>query len=253
MSVVRLCGLLIAAIISSGQNAGPACAQDYPTRQVTIVVPFAPGGSVDFIGRLVGQKLAERLGRPVIVENRPGAGSATGTLTVTKSAPDGYTLLVAPSGTFAINPTLYKQLSYDPVSDLIPVALVVRDPLLLVVNPALPVKSVADLIRLAKERPGKLSFASPGAGTSLHLLGEFLKVTAGIEMVHVPYRGGAPAMQDLVAGQVDLMFADPATGVPQVQAGKVRALGVSSATRLPAALDIPTVAEAGLPGFEMVW
>ena len=252
MTVVRLRVLLIAAIIASSQNAGPASAQDYPTRQITIVVPFAPGGSVDFIGRLVGQKLAERLGRPVIVENRPGAGSATGTLTVTKAAPDGYTLLVAPSGTFAINPTLYKQLSYDPASDLIPVALVVRDPLLLVVNPALPVKSVADLIRLAKERPGKLSFASPGAGTSLHLLGEFLKVTAGIEMVHVPYRGGAPAMQDLVAGQVDLMFADPATGVPQAQAGKVRALGVSSATRLPAAPDIPTVAEAGLPGFEMV-
>jgi tripartite-type tricarboxylate transporter receptor subunit TctC len=252
MTVVRLCVLLIAAIIASSQNAGPAVAQDYPTRQVTIVVPFAPGGSVDFIGRLVGQKLAERLGRPVIVENRPGAGSATGTLAVTKAAPDGYTLLLAPSGTFAINPTLYKQLSYDPASDLIPVALVVRDPLLLVVNPTLPVKSVADLIRLAKEKPGKLSFASPGAGTSLHLLGEFLKVTAGIEMVHVPYRGGAPAMQDLVAGQVDLMFADPATGVPQAQAGKVRALGVSSATRLPAAPDIPTVAEAGLPGFEMV-
>jgi tripartite-type tricarboxylate transporter receptor subunit TctC len=252
MTVVRLCVLLIAAIIAATQNAGPAFAQDYPTRQVTIVVPFAPGGSVDFIGRLVGQKLSERLGRPVIVENRPGAGSATGTLAVTKAAPDGYTLLVAPSGTFAINPTLYKQLGYDPANDLIPVALVVRDPLLLVVNPNLPVKSVADLIRLAKERPGKLSFASPGAGTSLHLLGEFLKVTAGIEMVHVPYRGGAPAMQDLVAGQVDLMFADPATGVPQAQAGKVQALGVSSATRLPAAPDIPTVAEAGLPGFEMV-
>ncbi len=252
MTLVRRCVLLIAALTVASQPAGPAFAQDYPTRQVTIVVPFAPGGSVDFIGRLVGQKLSERLGRPVIIENRPGAGSATGTLAVTKAAPDGYTLLVAPSGTFAINPTLYKQLSYDPASDLIPVALVVRDPLLLVVNPALPVKSVADLIRLAKERPGKLSFASPGAGTSLHLLGEFLKVTAGIEMVHVPYRGGAPAMQDLVAGQVDLMFADPATGVPQVQAGKVRALGVSSATRLPAAPDIPTVAEAGLPGFEMV-
>jgi tripartite-type tricarboxylate transporter receptor subunit TctC len=252
MTLVRRCVPLIAALTVASQPTGPAFAQDYPTRQVTIVVPFAPGGSVDFIGRLVGQKLSERLGRPVIIENRPGAGSATGTLAVTKAAPDGYTLLVAPSGTFAINPTLYKQLSYDPASDLIPVALVVRDPLLLVVNPALPVKSVADLIRLAKERPGKLSFASPGAGTSLHLLGEFLKVTAGIEMVHVPYRGGAPAMQDLVAGQVDLMFADPATGVPQVQAGKVRALGVSSATRLPAAPDIPTVAEAGLPGFEMV-
>jgi tripartite-type tricarboxylate transporter receptor subunit TctC len=252
MRIVRLCVLLVAVMIGASRTVVPAVAQDYPTRPVTIVVPFAPGGSVDFIARLVGQKLAERLGRPVIVENRPGAGSATGTLAVTKAAPDGYTLLLAPSGTFAINPTLYKQLSYDPVKDLTPVALVVRDPLLLLVNPTLPVKSVADLIKLAKEKPGKLSFASSGAGTSLHLLGELLKTTAGIDMVHVPYRGGALAMQDVVGGQVDLMFADPATGVPQAQAGKVRALGVSSATRLPAAPDIPTVAEAGLPGFEMV-
>jgi len=252
MTVVRLCVLLIAALCWSSPGAGPALAQDYPTRPVTIIVPFAPGGSVDFIGRLVGQKLSDRLGRPVIVENRPGAGSATGALAVSKAAPDGYTLLLAPSGTFAINPTLYKQLSYDPAKDLIPVALVVRDPLLLLVNPSLPVKSVADLIKLAKEKPGKLSFASSGAGTSLHLLGELLKTSAGIDMVHVPYRGGALAMQDLLAGQVDLMFADPATGVPQAQAGKARALGVSSATRLPAAPDIPTVAEAGLPGFEMV-
>jgi tripartite-type tricarboxylate transporter receptor subunit TctC len=252
MRIVRLCVVLFAAAIGLSRSVVLALAQDYPTRPVTIVVPFAPGGSVDFIGRLVGQKLGERLGRPVIVENRPGAGSATGTLAVTKAAPDGHTLLLAPSGTYAINPTLYKQLSYDPAADLIPVALVVRDPLLLVVNPTLPVKSVADLIKLAKEKPGKLSFASTGAGTSLHLLGELLKTTAGIDMVHVPYRGGALALQDVIAGQVDLMIADPATGVPQVQAGKVRALGVSSATRLPAAPDIPTVAEAGLPGFEMV-
>src|SRR5262245_23165104 len=250
MAVARLWVLLLAAAI---WPSAPAVAQDdYPTRQITIVVPFAPGGSVDFIGRVVGQKLSERLARPVIVENRPGAGSATGALAVTKSAPDGYTLLLAPSGTYAINPTLYKQLGYDPAKDLAPVALVVRDPLLLVVNPTLPVKSVADLVNLAKARPRPLSFASPGAGTSLHLLGELLKTTAGIDIVHVPYRGGAPAIQDLIAGQVHMMFADPATGVPQVQAGKVRALGVSSATRLPAAPDIPTVAEAGLPGFEMV-
>src|SRR5262245_49747879 len=203
MTVVRLCVLLIAALCWSSLDAGRALAQDYPTRPVTIVVPFAPGGSVDFIGRLVAQKLTDRLGRPVIVENRPGAGSATGALAVTKAAPDGYTLLLPPSGTFAINPTRYKQLSYDPAKDLVPVALVVRDPLLLLVNPTLPVKSVADLIKLAKEKPGKLSFASSGAGTSLHLLGELLKTTAGIDMVHVPYRGGGPAMQDLIGGQVD--------------------------------------------------
>ena len=231
MAVARLCVLLVAATIGASQHFGAALAQDYSARQVTIVVPFTPGGSVDFIARLTGQKLSERLGRPVIIENRPGAGSATGTVAVTKAAPDGATLLLAPSGTFAINQTLYRQLSYDPAKDLIPVALVVRDPLLLLVNPTLPVKTVADLVKLAKEKPGKLSFASSGAGTSLHLLGELLKTTAGVDMVHVPYRGGGPAMQDLIAGQVDLMFADPATGVPQAQDGKVRALGVSSATR----------------------
>jgi tripartite-type tricarboxylate transporter receptor subunit TctC len=229
-----------------------ARAQDYPARPVTLIVPFAPGASVDTIGRMVGQKLSERLGKPVIVENRPGAGSATGTIAVARAAPDGYTLLLAPSGTYAINPTLYKQLPYDPVKELAPVALVNLDPLLLVVNPSLPVHSVSDLIKLAKEKPGQLSFASPGAGTSLHLLGELLKTTAGINMVHVPYRGGAPALQDVIAGQVQLMFSDPASAVPQAKAGKVRALGVSSSTRLPAAPEIPTVAEAGLPGFAMV-
>jgi tripartite-type tricarboxylate transporter receptor subunit TctC len=242
--------LFLAIAAGSGQSPAPAAAQDYPAKPITLTVPFAPGGSVDFIGRILAQKLSERFGKPVIVENRPGAGSATGTLAVSKSSPDGYTLLLAPSGTYAINPTLYKKLSYDPAKDLVPVALVVRDPLLLVVNPSLPVHSVSDLIKLAKEKPGQLSFASPGAGTSLHLLGELLKTTAGIQMVHVPYRGGAPALQDVIAGQVQLMFSDPATGVPQAKAGKVRALGVSSATRLPAAPEIPTVAEAGLPGFE---
>jgi tripartite-type tricarboxylate transporter receptor subunit TctC len=249
MKTARVWTLLLTAV-AWWAAANATLAQNYPTRQVTIVVPFAPGGSVDFIGRIVAQKLSERLGKPVIVENRPGAGSATGALAVSKSPADGYTLLLAPSGTYAINPTLYKKLSYDPAKDFIPVALVVRDPLLLVVNPSLPVQSVADLVKLAKEKPGQLSFASPGAGTSLHLLGELLKTTAGIQMVHVPYRGGAPALQDVIAGQVQLMFVDPATGVPQAQAGKVRALGVSSSMRLPAAPDIPTVAEVGLPGFE---
>jgi len=251
MTFVRVSAVLLTAVAWSAQSTATAVAQDYPARQITLVVPFAPGGSVDFIGRIVAQNLSERLGKPVIVENRPGAGSATGTLAVTKAAADGYTLLLAPSGTYAINPTLYKKLSYDPANDLVPVALLVLDPLLLVVNPSLPVHSVSDLVKLAKQKPGQLSFASPGAGTSLHLLGELLKTTAGIDMVHVPYRGGAPALQDVISGQVQLMFSDPATGVPQAQAGKVRALGVSSASRLPAAPDIPTVAEAGLPGFEI--
>jgi tripartite-type tricarboxylate transporter receptor subunit TctC len=155
-----------------------ASAQDYPQRQVTIVVPFGAGGSVDIVGRLVAQKLTERLGKPFIVENRPGAGTATATTAVAKSAPDGHTLLFAPSGTFAINPTLYKQLAYDPLKDLTMVALVTRDPLVLVVNPSLPVNSIADLVKYAKENPKKVSFASTGPGTSLTLLGELLKFTA---------------------------------------------------------------------------
>lgn len=225
-----------------------ASAQDYPQRQVTIVVPFGAGGSVDIVGRLVAQKLTERLGKPFIVENRPGAGTATATTAVAKSAPDGHTLLFAPSGTFAINPTLYKQLAYDPLKDLTMVALVTRDPLVLVVNPSLPVNSIADLVKYAKENPKKVSFASTGPGTSLTLLGELLKFTAGIDIVSVGYRSGAQGLQDVVAGQVQMMFADPASGIVQAQAGKVRALAVSSATRLAIAPDLPTFAQAGLPG-----
>ena len=236
-----------AVVALAAAYAGPVTAQDYPQRQVTIVVPFAAGGSVDIVGRLVAQKLTERLGKPFIVENRPGAGTATATTAVAKSAPDGHTLLFAPSGTFAINPTLYKQLAYDPLKDLTMVALVTRDPLVLVVNPSLPVNSVADLVKYAKENPGKVSFAATGAGTSLTLLGELLKFSAKIDIVSVNYRGGAQGLQDVIAGQVHMMFSDPASGVVQARAGKVRALGVSSATRLPIAPDVPTISEAGLP------
>jgi len=246
MSVLRTAFAFIAGLGFSVLAPG-IHAQDYPSRQVTIVVPFAAGGSVDIVGRLVAQKLSERLGKPFIVENRPGAGTATATIAVAKSAPDGHTLLFAPSGTFAINPTLYKQLAYDPLKDLTYVALVTRDPLLLVVNPSLPVHSVADLVKYAKENPGKVSFATTGPGTSLSLLGELLKTTAKIDIVPVSYRGGAPALQDVIAGQVHIMFSDPASGVVQAQAGKVRALGVSSATRLPIVPDVPTISEAGLP------
>jgi tripartite-type tricarboxylate transporter receptor subunit TctC len=244
MSSVRLtlCTIAVALAFSS-----QIAAQDYPSRQVTIVVPFAAGGSVDIVGRLVAAKLTERLGKPFIVENRPGAGTATATTAVAKSPPDGHTLLFAPSGTFAINPTLYKQLAYDPLKDLTMVALVTRDPLVLVVNPSLPVHSVAELVKYAKDNPGKVSFAATGAGTSLTLLGELLKNIAKIDIVSVNYRGGAQGLQDVIAGQVHMMFSDPASGVVQAQAGKVRALGVSSATRLAVAPDIPTITEGGLP------
>jgi tripartite-type tricarboxylate transporter receptor subunit TctC len=243
----RLIPGFVAACLAAALST-PAMAQDYPQRQVTIVVPFGAGGSVDIVGRLVAQKLTERLGKPFIVENRPGAGTATATTAVAKSAPDGHTLLFAPSGTFAINPALYKQLAYDPLKDLTMVALVTRDPLVLVVNSALPVKSVPELIKYAKDNPRKVSFATTGPGTSLTLLGELLKFTAGIDIVSVGYRSGAQGLQDVVAGQVQMMFSDPASGIVQAQAGKVRALAVSSATRLAIAPDLPTFAEAGLPG-----
>src|SRR6185503_3619106 len=169
-----------------------AAATDYPTRPVTLVVPFAPGGGTEFLARLLAQRLEQRLGKPFVIENRPGAGGVTGALSVARAAPDGHTLLMAPSPVMAINVTLHKKLPYDPVTDFVPLALVVLSPYVLVVNPSLPVRSVRDLIRLAKERPGQLSFASAGAGTPHHLFSELLKSVTGVEMTHVPYRGSIP-------------------------------------------------------------
>ncbi|MGA8413982.1 MAG: tripartite tricarboxylate transporter substrate-binding protein, partial [Xanthobacteraceae bacterium] len=221
-------------------------AQDYPTHAVTIVVAFAPGASSDIVARTFGARLAERLGKPFIVENKPGAGSVIAASAVAKAPPDGHTILIAPSGTLTINPTLYRNLPYDPMKDFAFVAHTASFPLVLVVNPALPVKSVADLIRLAKEKPGQLTFASSGPGTSIHLTGELFKTMAGIEMTHVPYKGPSPALSDIIAGHVQMIFADPGSAVPLVRDGKVRALGVSSASRFDALPDVPTIAEAGV-------
>ena len=236
-----LAGLFIAA-------PGARC-QDYPTRPIILIVPFAPGGSVDIVARIAGQKLAERLGKPVVVENRPGGSTLVAASAVAKASPDGYTLMIAPSGTLAINATLYNKLPYDPLRDFAAVALITVVPLVLVVNPALPVRSVPDLISLSKEKPGLLSYASAGAGSSLHLAAELFKGLTGIELTHVPYKGGAPAMSDVVAGHVSLMFADTGVALPQIREGNVRALGVSSTARLSAAPDIPSIAEA-VPGYD---
>lgn len=225
-------------------------AQDYPARPVMLVVPVAPGGSIDIVACMTGQKLAERLGKPILVENRPGGATIIAASAVAKAAPDGYTLLIAPSGTLAINATLYKRLPYDAVKDFAPAALVVTVPFVLVVNPALPVRSVADLVKLAKEKPGELSYASSGAGSAPHLAGELLKALAGIEMTHVPYKGGAPGLNDVIAGHVSAVFGDAGSALPQIRGGKVRALGVSSTARIPAAPDIPPIAETGVPGFD---
>jgi tripartite-type tricarboxylate transporter receptor subunit TctC len=235
--------LVLALVLSQGTHA-----QDYPTRPVTLVVPYAPGAATDTIARLLGQKLEQRLGKPVVVENRTGAGTVIGASYVARATPDGHTLLHATSTTMAINVRLYKKLAYDPAKDFVPVALVAGVPFILVVNPDLPVRSVADLVALARTRP--LSFASSGPGSAAHLYAELLKSMTGIVMTHVPYRGLAPALNDLVAGHVSLMFGDFGTSLELVRAGKLRALGVSTAERNQAAPDLPTIAEAGLPGYE---
>jgi tripartite-type tricarboxylate transporter receptor subunit TctC len=242
--------LRLTAAAVAGLSASPlAWTQDYPTRAVTIVVPFTPGGSTDIIARMLAQRLEQRLGKSFVVENRPGAGTIIGATAVAKTAPDGYVLLMAPSSTMAVNVTLYKKLPYDPPTDFIPLAGLARVPFVLLVNPSLPVHSLLELIAYAKARPGQLSFASVGPGVPHHLYAELLMSTAGIAMTHVPYKGSAPALNDVVAGHIPLMFCDFAPAVGMLRAGKVRPLGVTTRTRVPAFPDIPPIAEAGLPEF----
>ena len=244
---VVLIGLAFVALADNAVWAQER-AQDYPSRQVNFVVPFAPGGGTDIIGRLVGQKLSDRFGKPFIIENRPGAGTVTAAAQVAKSAPDGYTIMMATSGTMAMNTTLYKTLPYHPGKDLLLVAVVANVPFVLVVNPALPVASVADLVKLAKERP--LSYGSGGAGAFHHLMGELFKTTLNIPMTHVPYKGTLPALNDVVAGHIQLMFSDLAPAYPLIQAGKLRALGVTTAQRAAAAPELAPLTEVGVPGFD---
>jgi tripartite-type tricarboxylate transporter receptor subunit TctC len=239
---------LALALIALAAVPGAAQDNDYPNRQVSFVVPFAPGGGTDILGRLVGQKLSDRFGKPFVVENRPGAGTVMAAVQVARSAPDGYTIMMATSGTLAMNQTLYKKLPYEPGKDLVPVALVAYVPFVLVVNPDLPVKSVADLVRLAKERP--LTYGSGGAGAFHHLMGELFKATMGIQMTHVPYKGTLPALNDVIAGHIQLMFSDLAPAYPMITAGNVRALGVTTAQRTFLAPELPSLAEAGVPGFD---
>jgi tripartite-type tricarboxylate transporter receptor subunit TctC len=230
----------------------PASAEDYPARAVTIVNPFAPGGGTDLLARMVAQKLEQRLGQSFVIENKTGAGSIIAAVAVQKAAPDGYTLLMAPTPTMATNVSLYKSLPYDPLADFVPLALLAQTPFVLIVNPDLPVKSVAELIAYSKANPGKLTFASVGPGVPHHLYMEMLKSMTGITASYVPYRGSLPALNDVVAGHVPMMFCDfgPATGA--LQSGKVRPLGVTSKYRVPGYPDIPPIAEAGVPGFEAV-
>ncbi len=239
--------------LAAGAAALPAVsriarAQSYPLRPVRVIVGFAAGGTTDLLARMIGQWLSERLGQPFLIENRPGAGTNIATEAVVKSAPDGYTLLmVSPPNT--INATLYEKLNFNFLRDIAAVAAIARVPNVMEVNPSVPASTVAEFIAYAKANPGKLSFASAGVGSSQHLSGEMFKMMAGVDMVHVPYRGGAPALTDLIGGQVQLMFDNVSSSIEHIRAGKLRPLAVSTATRSDALPDIPTVGDV-LPGFE---
>ena len=231
-------------------TAAPAQAQSYPSRQVTILVPFAAGGGTDLLGRLVAQKLEAKLGKPFVIENRPGAGTTIAAMAAVRAAPDGHTLMHATSSTMAINVTMYKQLQYEPLKDLVPVALMSASPFFLVTNPKFPVQSVQELIAYAKKNPDALNYGSGGLGSMHHLSTELLASLSGIKMTHVPYKATPPALNDLLAGNIQVLFGDTTSLLPLIQQGTVRALAVSTAQRTEAAPDIPTVAEAGVPGFE---
>jgi tripartite-type tricarboxylate transporter receptor subunit TctC len=229
----------------------PADAQGYPTRPVTIIVPYASGGATDILARILGDGLSKKLGQPFIVENRAGAGTVIAANAVAKANPDGYTLLMGTSTPLAINATLHRHLSYDPVKDFVPLALVAKVPFVLVVNPDLPARSVAELIAYAKEHPGKLSYGTSGPGSPHHLYMELFKSMTGIDLVHVPYKGSVPALQDVMAGNIPVMFVDVAPSLNLIKAGKIRAIGVSSAVRIPELPEVPPVGDA-VKGFEAV-
>jgi tripartite-type tricarboxylate transporter receptor subunit TctC len=239
--------------LAAGAAALPAVsriawAQSYPTRPVRIIVPFAPAGSTDIVARLIGQWLSERLGQQFVIDNRPGGGGNIGTEAVVRAPADGYTLLLV-GGSNAINATLYDKLNFNFIRDIAPVGSVIRFPYVMVVNPSVPAKSVPEFIAYAKTSPGKINYASAGTGTATHLTGELFKMMAGVDMVHVPYRGGGPALTDLLAGQVQVMFPTTVSSIGYIRAGRLRALAVTAATRSDALPDIPTVAEF-VPGYE---
>jgi tripartite-type tricarboxylate transporter receptor subunit TctC len=221
-----------------------ASAQDYPNRAIKIIIPFPPGGPTDLLGRAIAQGLSEAWGQPVIAENKPGAAGNLGVDLAAKSPPDGYTLAVVPAGNISVNPTLFPKLPYKQ-SDLAPITMLATVENVLVVNPGIPAKNMAELVALAKAKPGSITYASPGAGAQAHLLGEMLSVEANVQLVHVPYKGIGPALNDLLGGQVSMMFPQTSSALPHIQAGKLRAIGVTSLKRSPVLPETPTIAEQG--------
>jgi tripartite-type tricarboxylate transporter receptor subunit TctC len=239
--------LIVFAVVAAFSAA--ACGAEFPSKPLRLIVPSAPGGGIDFTARVIAAQLTNLLGKSVVVDNRAGASGIMGSDTVAKAVPDGHTLLMA-SSSLSVAPHIYKNVPYDIVKDFATVSLVARSPNLLVVHPSVQAKSVQELIALAKVEPNKLSYGSSGAGNAGHLAGELFSGMAGVKMVHIPYKGGAPAMVDLLAGQIQLIFSSAPTAVPQVKAGKIRALAVTTAKRSVILPELPTVAESGLPGFE---
>jgi tripartite-type tricarboxylate transporter receptor subunit TctC len=249
MKVLLFASTFAVMVTAHAQTASTSSGQAYPTKPVRIVVPFPAGGTSDILARAVGQKLGDEMKQQFVVDNRPGAGANIGAEMVAKAAPDGYTLLLA-STIHTINPSLYSKLGYDPIKDFAPVALIAATSQVLAVHNSVPVKTLKEFIAYAKKRPGELNYSSAGSGSQPHLTAELFKTMTGVNIVHVPYKGAPPAMIDLLAGQVALTFATAPSAVPHVKAGKLRALGVSTAQRITALPDVPTIAEGGVPGFE---
>jgi tripartite-type tricarboxylate transporter receptor subunit TctC len=245
--MIRFALALLAALVVGG--VASAQAQSYPSRPVKFVVPYPPGGAADILARLIGQRLSEKLGQPVVIENKPGAGTAIGTDAVAKSAPDGTTILMGTVSSHALAPAMNANVGYDPVKDFAPISLVASLPFVLVVHPEVPAKSVGELVALAKREPGKLNCSSAGNGTSNHLACELFKSMTGTNIVHVPYRGSAPALADVIAGQITMMFDLTLTSLPQIQSGTVRGLAITTPKRSQLAPNLPTVAESGVPGY----
>ena len=246
---LKLFAAIVAVPIAAASAAG---AQDYPTRPITLIVPYTAGGGNDLLARAAADKMSKTLGQQIVIENRGGAGGSIATRAIAKAERDGYTLGLGGTGTLAINPTLYGNVGYDPRKDFAPVGLIAASALVICLNPALPVRSVADLIALAKKEPGKINYASAGTGSGIHLATEYFAAMAGIKLTHIPYKGAAPALTDVIGGHVAFYFSSLPAAVGLVKDGKVRALAITGAKRSPVFPDVPTVAEAALPGYEAV-
>jgi tripartite-type tricarboxylate transporter receptor subunit TctC len=251
-SLQLVLALALSAVLALTVTAGIARADDYPSRPIRLVVPYAAGGGADSVARIVAKRVGETIGQPVVIENRGGAGSIIGTELVNKSDPDGYTLLLGQSGPISINPAVYKKLPYDPLKDFAPVTMTTAYPYIMVVNPALGVKTLKEFVALATRKPGELNYGTTGVGAANHLVTELFDSKANIKMTHIPYRGTALAVADLLAGQVQVVFADPVTALPHIAAGTLLALAVTSKERSPVAPEVPTISESGYPGFDAI-